>query len=190
MASFPSTCASFLLCKKQATMVTFQEVPEVEDRIQEIVEDDKDDQFTDEEEEETVEKSQPEGGGEGRLVAMEDEADDEEDEFEKDDVLKESVLERIAALVDIVPPTTRVSIGNSISNSTRAAFRLGMMSVHSSWLLTGCFVGKSLGSGLWMLATASLLVILPVSLELERDSITIQEAQQMRSSSTAAAPSA
>jgi hypothetical protein len=36
-----------------------------------------------------------------------------------------------------------------------------------------------------MLATGSLLVFLPVSLELERDAMTIQEAQQMRVSSTA-----
>jgi import receptor subunit TOM22 len=77
---------------------------------------------------------------------------------------EESLLERIGALVDIVPPTTRQRIANAVGNTVSFGFGLG----------------KTVGSGLWILCTGALLVVLPVSLELERDAMAIQQEFQQR----------
>lgn len=48
------------------------------------------------------------------------------EEFDQDDILEESLLERICALVDIIPPKTRARISTSFSNSLSLGFGLGM----------------------------------------------------------------
>jgi import receptor subunit TOM22 len=89
------------------------------------------------------------------------------DSDDEDFIEDESIIERIAALVDIVPPTTRQRIYNCAGST----------------LNTGIRIGKTIGSGLWVLATGALLVLLPVSLELERDAMAVQQDYQMRSGS-------
>jgi import receptor subunit TOM22 len=118
-------------------MVELEELSEQEKKIQEIVEDDLDEDFVDEDEE-------PKSGP---VTVVSTQAEDDED------VLDESLLERIAALQDIIPPTARAHLYNAASSTV--SLTLGL--------------GKGLGSGLWILATGALLVFLPVSLELERD---------------------
>ncbi|KAJ3313488.1 hypothetical protein HDV04_001917 [Boothiomyces sp. JEL0838] len=87
----------------------------------------------------------------------------EEEEDSDDDYLEEeSLLERLAALVDIIPPTTRARVSNAVSNGVSVGFGLG----------------KLAGSGLWVLTTAALLVFLPVGLELEREQVAFQQEQQ------------
>jgi import receptor subunit TOM22 len=86
--------------------------------------------------------------------------EDEDDDF----LEEESVLERLAALVDIVPPTTRQKIVNTIGDT-----------VSLSW-----GIGQTIGSGLWVLCTGALLILLPVGLELERDAMAIQQEYQQR----------
>ncbi|KAJ7254355.1 mitochondrial import receptor subunit Tom22-domain-containing protein [Mycena haematopus] len=63
----------------------------------------------------------------------------------------ESVFDRLAALVDIVPPTTRHSIYERVSKT-------------ASWLKWG---GKRAGSFVWIVTTSALLVALPLALVLE-----------------------
>ncbi|KAJ7069877.1 mitochondrial outer membrane translocase complex, subunit Tom22 [Mycena amicta] len=63
----------------------------------------------------------------------------------------ESFIDRIAALVDIVPPTTRHAISERVSKS--AAF-----------IKRG---GKLAGNLVWILTTSALLVALPLALVLE-----------------------
>ncbi|KAJ3304731.1 mitochondrial import receptor protein [Kappamyces sp. JEL0829] len=109
-------------------------------KIEEIAEDDLDDEYVDE--------VKDEDAAEVLVVSGAPEPDDDED-FVDD----ESLLERIIALKDIVPPTTRAHFANAVSSS----------------LVVTVGLGKTVGSGLWILATGALLVFLPVSLELERD---------------------
>lgn len=100
--------------------------------------------------------------------------DDNDDQFEdeaeqivlyEDDFLdNESLLERLGALVDIVPPTFRQQVVNSAYTSVSLGFTLG----------------KTVGSAAWIISTALLLVYLPLSLELERDSMALQLENQMR----------
>ncbi|KAJ3272389.1 mitochondrial import receptor protein [Terramyces sp. JEL0728] len=91
-------------------------------------------------------------------VAKQDQEEDSDDDY----LEEESLLERLAALVDIIPPTTRAKVSNAVSNSVSFGFGLG----------------KLAGSGLWVLTTAALLVFLPVGLELEREQVAFQQEQQ------------
>ncbi|KAF8208833.1 mitochondrial import receptor subunit Tom22-domain-containing protein [Mycena galopus ATCC 62051] len=63
----------------------------------------------------------------------------------------ESFLDRLAALVDIVPPTTRHAISERVSKA-------------ASWVKWG---GKRAGSAVWVVTTSALLVALPLALVLE-----------------------
>ncbi|KAF7346192.1 Mitochondrial import receptor subunit TOM22 [Mycena sanguinolenta] len=63
----------------------------------------------------------------------------------------ESIIDRLAALVDIVPPTTRHAISQRVSKT-------------ASWLKWG---GKRAGSFVWIVTTSALLVALPLALVLE-----------------------
>ena len=72
----------------------------------------------------------------------------------------ESLYQRIAALVDIIPPTTRYSISSQASKSAAVLRR----------------TGKLAGNLIWMLTTSALLVGLPLALVLEDEAkITAQE---------------
>lgn len=92
--------------------------------------------------------------------------EDYEDIEEEEVVFEESLLERLEALKDIIPPVQRAYLSRSLNYFTQF----------------GIASARLVGSGLWMVTTASLIVLLPVSLELERDSMAIQQDQQMRQS--------
>ena len=98
-------------------------------------------------------------------LLLEDRDEDYED-IQEDEEMEESILERLAALKDIIPPIPRAYMQAYLQKTT--LFGIGAM--------------RLIGSGLWMVTTASLIVLLPVSLELERDSMAIQQDQQMRTS--------
>jgi len=75
----------------------------------------------------------------------------------------ESVYDRLFALVDIVPPTTRQSITSSVSK-------------------TASFVrktGKVVGNIVWIVTTSALLVGLPLALSLEDEAKIVQQEQEM-----------
>ncbi|KAJ7758495.1 mitochondrial outer membrane translocase complex, subunit Tom22 [Mycena maculata] len=63
----------------------------------------------------------------------------------------ESIFDRIAALVDIVPPTTRHAISQHAQKT-------------ASFIKAG---GKRVGNLVWILTTSALLVALPLALVLE-----------------------
>jgi len=94
----------------------------------------------------------------------------------------ETLFDRIAALVDIVPPTTRHSISSRLSKTASVLKRSG----------------KILGNVVWVVTTSALLVGLPLALSLEDEAkIVAQEkemlaqqqgAQQMLSGSAATYP--
>jgi import receptor subunit TOM22 len=99
-------------------------------------------------------------------VVSEDESDYSDDE-DFDDDEDESVLDRIAALKDIIPLKTRNRISSSVNSVT-------------SWGKTGAtFVGKSA----WVLTTSMLLLVLPLALEIEKEQALVayeQEAMQQQ----------
>ncbi|KAJ3207902.1 mitochondrial import receptor protein [Entophlyctis luteolus] len=104
------------------------------------------------------------------FVTEDEEYTDEEDDLEGEvgefdnDILNETVLERLAALVDIVPATTRQRIASTMSLAV------------SSAKAAGAVVGK----GVWVIATAALLVAVPVALEVEREGFAIGQENQQR----------
>ena len=75
----------------------------------------------------------------------------------------ETVWERIAALKDIVPPSTRQAIANAVSTTSSYA------------LFGGQIVGK-LG---WVLTTSALLVGLPFALAVEDESRIVAQEKEM-----------
>ena len=80
----------------------------------------------------------------------------------------ESFLDRVAALVDIVPPTTRHSISSRISKT-------------ASFIKRG---GKLAGNIVWIVTTSALLVALPLALSLEDEArIVAQEKEMMEQQS-------
>ncbi|KND04803.1 uncharacterized protein SPPG_00505 [Spizellomyces punctatus DAOM BR117] len=113
-----------------------------------LEEDDNDSQYEDED---------------GDELLSEDDIEDLEIDDE-DDIQDESLLERISALVDVVPPSTRRSIVRSVKNVTSATWGA------AQWV----------GSAAWVLATAAMLVGLPVALELEREQFVFQQEAQVR----------
>lgn len=90
--------------------------------------------------------------------------DDEDDDDEDESLEDESLLERLAALMDIVPPVARAKAWIALSDA--GSF---------SWSLA-----QTAGSGLWILSTGLLLTLLPVALELERERAVIDQEQQQR----------
>jgi import receptor subunit TOM22 len=87
------------------------------------------------------------------------------DDEEEDDILEdESLLERLSALVDIVPPVARAKAWIALSDAGSFSWSLAQMA----------------GSGLWILSTGLLLTLLPVALELERERAVIDQEQQQR----------
>ncbi|KAF8527531.1 mitochondrial import translocase subunit Tom22 [Hysterangium stoloniferum] len=76
----------------------------------------------------------------------------------------ESIIDRIAALVDIVPPTTRQSISSKISKTTSFVFS----------------TGKFLGNVAWVVSTSALIVALPLVLILDDEGrYAQQEAEEL-----------
>ncbi|EIN12373.1 hypothetical protein PUNSTDRAFT_130626 [Punctularia strigosozonata HHB-11173 SS5] len=75
----------------------------------------------------------------------------------------ESLLDRLAALVDIVPPATRHSISSKLS-ATGSAFRTG---------------SKLVGNVVWVVTTSLLLVGLPLALSLEDEAMRTAQEKEM-----------
>ncbi|KAI8894048.1 mitochondrial outer membrane translocase complex, subunit Tom22 [Globomyces pollinis-pini] len=123
------------------------EIAEVVDETK-VLEDDGDEEFEDEVDSQTVVKK-----------SIVDDSDDDDEFLEE-----ESILERLTALVDIVPPTVRVKLSNVVSDGFNA----------------GLTVAKFLGNGAWIVATSTLLVALPVLMETERETVIIQQELQTK----------
>lgn len=75
----------------------------------------------------------------------------------------ESFLDRLAALKDIVPPTTRHSIVSTVAKT-------------ASWLRRG---GKLVGSVVWVVTTSALLVALPLALSLEDEAKIVAQEKEV-----------
>ncbi|KAK0449255.1 uncharacterized protein ARMOST_10688 [Armillaria ostoyae] len=75
----------------------------------------------------------------------------------------ETIFDRIAALVDIVPPTARHSISSRVSKT--ASF------VKKS--------GKFFGNIVWVVTTSALLVALPLALSLEDEAKIVAQEKEM-----------
>ncbi|KAG8682745.1 mitochondrial import receptor protein [Ceratobasidium sp. 428] len=76
---------------------------------------------------------------------------------------RETIAERLAALVDIVPPATRHSISTRLSNAASVAKK----------------VGKIGGNIIWVVTTSALLVGLPLALALEDEAKIVQQEKEM-----------
>ena len=82
---------------------------------------------------------------------------------ESDISVDESFFDRVAALVDIVPPTTRHSIASRISK-TASIFKRG---------------GQLVGNIVWVVTTSALLVALPLALTLEDEAKIVAQEKEM-----------
>jgi mitochondrial import receptor subunit TOM22 len=118
---------------------------EIENDEDFVTEDEDDDEDDDEEEEE-------------------DEEDDDEDDEEEEEFASETLFQRIAALQDIIRPTTRVRIYKTVSSTVSST-------------LSALQAGGKLG---WIVATSALLVVLPVALEVERETFALQQENAQR----------
>ncbi|CAO3612911.1 unnamed protein product [Cunninghamella blakesleeana] len=100
-------------------------------------------------------------------IVSDDNDSDYSDDEDFDDDEDESILDRIAALKDIIPLKTRNNISSGVQTIT-------------SWGKTGAtFVGKSA----WVVTTSMLLLVLPLALEIEKEQALVayeQEAMQQQ----------
>lgn len=76
---------------------------------------------------------------------------------------EESFYERLTALVDIVPPTTRQKISSSVSKT--------------AGILKG--TGKVVGNLVWIVTTSALLVGLPLALSLEDEAKIVAQEKEI-----------
>lgn len=89
-------------------------------------------------------------------------SDDEYDE--EDDVEKETLAERIIALRDVVPPQYRTQVAScatSFVDSVRSGFSYG-------------------GKALWVVATSSLLLVVPLSLSIVSEQQLLEMEKEMK----------
>ncbi|KAI8067864.1 mitochondrial outer membrane translocase complex, subunit Tom22 [Gongronella butleri] len=100
-------------------------------------------------------------------IVSEDDSDYTDDDDDFDDDEDESLLDRIAALKEIIPLKQRNRLYSGAQTLT-------------SWGKTGAtFVGKSA----WVLTTSMLLLVLPLALEIEKEQALVayeQEAMQQQ----------
>ncbi|TFK28024.1 mitochondrial import translocase, subunit Tom22 [Coprinopsis marcescibilis] len=82
---------------------------------------------------------------------------------ESDVSVEESFSERLAALVDIVPPTTRHSIASRIYKTASVVKK----------------TGKVVGNLVWIVTTSALLVALPLALALEDEAKVMAQEKEM-----------
>lgn len=75
----------------------------------------------------------------------------------------ESFYDRLSALVDIVPPTTRHSISSSLASTTAFVKK----------------TGRVVGNIVWIVTTSALLIGLPLALSLEDEAKIVQQEQEM-----------
>ena len=83
--------------------------------------------------------------------------------IESDASVDESLFDRVAALVDIVPPSTRHSIASKVSKTASAVKK----------------TGKVVGNIVWIVTTSALLVVLPLALVLEDDAKLAAQEREM-----------
>ncbi|KAK7469119.1 mitochondrial import receptor subunit Tom22 [Stygiomarasmius scandens] len=83
---------------------------------------------------------------------------------ESDLSAEESLFDRLSALVDIVPPTTRHSIVSKFSST-------------ASFLKSS---GKLVGNIVWVVTTSALLVGLPLAVSLEDEAKMVQQEKEMQ----------
>jgi import receptor subunit TOM22 len=76
----------------------------------------------------------------------------------------QTLMERILALADVVPPETRVKLSNAASQA---------------WDLSTS-AASYLGKGAWILATASFMLLLPVAFESEKEQAALMQEAAMR----------
>ncbi|KAG5651240.1 hypothetical protein H0H81_009360 [Sphagnurus paluster] len=82
---------------------------------------------------------------------------------ESDASVDESFFDRLAALVDIVPPTTRHTISSRFSKAANFVKR----------------GGKIAGNVVWVVTTSALLVALPLALSLEDEAKIVAQEQEL-----------
>ncbi|KAI0042473.1 mitochondrial import translocase subunit Tom22 [Auriscalpium vulgare] len=82
---------------------------------------------------------------------------------DSDAPVDESLLDRLAALKDIVPPTTRHSISTKISST-------------ASFLKKG---SKIAGNLIWVVTTSALLIGLPLALSLEDEAKVVAQEKEL-----------
>lgn len=82
---------------------------------------------------------------------------------DSDQSVDESFFDRVAALVDIVPPTTRHSISSRIAKTANVIKR----------------TGKLAGNIVWVITTSALLVGLPLAMSLEDEARIVQQEREM-----------
>ena len=75
----------------------------------------------------------------------------------------ESFYDRLTALVDIVPPTTRQSLSSSLSKTSSFVKK----------------TGRVVGNIVWIVTTSALLIGLPLALSLEDEAKIVQQEQEM-----------
>ncbi|KAJ3197011.1 hypothetical protein HK101_006670 [Irineochytrium annulatum] len=99
-----------------------------------------------------------------RINNGEHDDEDEDDSDDDDDFKNETLLERLSALVDVIPYSQRRSVYLSAAG-----------------LLSTGFAGlRVAGKGLWVVATGALLLALPVALEVEREHFTLSQENSAR----------
>lgn len=99
-------------------------------------------------------------------------SDEEEEELEKG-VHEETFLQRLYALRDVVPPSTRQSISNAIDTASNYAFAGGSL------------VGKIA----WVVTTSALLVGLPFALAVEDEARYAQQEREFQAQQSGASVS-
>jgi len=82
---------------------------------------------------------------------------------EVDDVQSESLVDRIAALVDIIPPTARHAVSQSVFKTAHLLKR----------------GTKFAGNVVWIVTTSALLVGLPLALVLEDEAKVVQQEREL-----------
>ncbi|KAK0535331.1 mitochondrial import receptor subunit Tom22 [Tilletia horrida] len=95
--------------------------------------------------------------------AEEEDEEDDDDDDDDDDLSKETFLDRLSALKDIVPPQTRRSISSAVSTTTNLAW----------------FGGRIVGTLGWVVTTSALVVALPLMLAVEDEARIMQQEREM-----------
>ncbi|KZV91224.1 mitochondrial import translocase, subunit Tom22 [Exidia glandulosa HHB12029] len=79
-------------------------------------------------------------------------------------IAPETLFDRLVALVDIVPPSTRHSISTRVENTANVVKR----------------TGRVVGNIIWVITTSALLIGLPLALALEDEAKIIQQEKELQ----------
>lgn len=86
-------------------------------------------------------------------MALDDSSGYETTDYDSEEELEETFAERVYGLRDVVPPLTRMRIKTKVTDFAESVKKVAV------WL----------GKGAWILATSSIVMLLPVIYESERD---------------------